>query len=323
MAVLVYVDNSNGQIPNSSKEAVYYASQIANSHSSETVAVVVGTVDNEALEALGNFGADKVLCVNNSKLNHFDSQTYTQVIASAVSSEAADVIIFSHGYTSKSVGPRLSAQLKAGMVVNVVDYPKQADEGILLRRTVFSGKAFADVTLTGAIKIIAIQSNSFSPEVTDKNAEVEELAVSLSDNDVGVTVKEINKETDKVSLTEAEVVVSGGRGLKAAENWNLVEEMADLLGAATSCSKPVADMGWRPHSEHVGQTGVTVRPNLYIAIGISGAIQHLAGVNGSKYIVAINTDPEAPIFKAADYGIIGDAFKVVPELNQALKELNS
>lgn len=322
MAVLVYVDNSNGKIPNSAQEAVYYAKQVAASQSTETVAVVIGSVEQSVLESLGNYGADKVLFINDSRLNNFDSQAYTKVIAMAIKETGADVIVFSHNYTSKSVGPRLSAQLKAGMVVNVVDFPKEEGDGILLKRTVFSGKAFADVVLTGEIKIIAIQSNAFSPQTTSNKANVEELAVTLSDDDVGVAVKEINKETDKVSLTEAQVVVSGGRGLKGAENWDMIEEMAELLGAATSCSKPVADMGWRPHSEHVGQTGITVRPNLYIAIGISGAIQHLAGVNGSKYIVAINTDPEAPIFKAADYGIIGDAFKVVPELNQALKEMN-
>ena len=279
MAVLVYVDNSNGKIPNSSKEAVFYASKVAQDQSTDTVAFIVGSIDKEALENLGNFGADKVICISDEKLDNFDSQAFTKVISAAVGSAGADVIIFSHNYTSKSVGPRLSAQLNAGMVVNVVGYPKQEGEGMLLRRTVFSGKAYADVRLTGDVKIIAIQSNSFSPEVTDKKAVVEELSISLSDDDVGVVVKETNKETDKVPLTEAEVVVSGGRGLKGAENWNLIEEMADLLGAATACSKPVADMGWRPHSEHVGQTGVTVRPNLYIAIGISGAIQHLAGVN--------------------------------------------
>jgi electron transfer flavoprotein alpha subunit len=219
---------------------------------------------------------------------------------------------------SKSVGPRLSAQFKTAMVVGIIDYPNTED-GFSVKKTVYSGKAFAYVSITSEKKILAVQSNTFSPEKSGNVATVEELNVDAGTGKVNVL--EVNKETDKIPLTEAGIVVSAGRGLKAPENWTMIEEMADLLNAATACSKPVADVGWRPHAEHVGQTGLTVRPNLYFAIGISGAIQHLAGVNGSKVIVAVNTDAEAPIFKAADYGIVGDAFEVVPKLIEAIKKL--
>ncbi len=320
MAVLVYVDNSEGKIPNSSYEAVFYASKVAEANQTETIAVTIGDIENSSLEGIGNYGAAKVYNVNDSSLVNFDSETYTNVVDSAISKSGADIIVFPHGYISKSVGPRLSARHKAGYVVAAIGLPKMDGGSFVVKRTVFSGKAFADFSITSDMKIIAVQPNTFSPETTTNTASVESLAI---DNGVEGRTKvlEINKVTDKVSLSEASVVVSGGRGLKGAENWGMLEEMADLLNAATACSKPVADVGWRPHSEHVGQTGLTVRPNLYFAIGISGAIQHLAGVNGSKVIVAINTDAEAPIFKAADYGIVGDAFEVVPKLNAAIKNL--
>lgn len=321
MAVLVYADNSNGKIPKSALEAVYYASKVAEAPQTDTVALVIGDVSNDDLAGLGNYGATKVLKVTDEKLNNFDSQAYTKVIAAAVESANADIIVFSHNYVSKSVAPRLSAKLKAGVAVAVVDLPKTEDGLFIVKRTVHSGKAFAYFTINAGKKIIAIQPNSLSPETTDNKATVEDFKVDIADSDFGVEVKEVKKVTDKIPLTEATVVVSGGRGMKGAENWGMLEELADELGAALACSKPVSDMEWRPHSEHVGQTGITVRPNLYFAIGISGAIQHLAGVNGSKYIVAINTDSEAPIFKAADYGIVGDAFQVIPKLTEAVKKL--
>ncbi|PCH92236.1 MAG: electron transfer flavoprotein subunit alpha [Bacteroidetes bacterium] len=321
MAVLVYADNSGGMVPNSALEAIYYASKVAQEKGTETIAVAIGTIDNSVLESLGNYGADKVLHYSDDKLKDFDSQSYTKVVSDAIGNTGADVIIFSHNYASKSIGPRLSAKLQAGMAVSVLELPKVDGDSLTVRRSVYAGKAFADVTISSTTKIIAVTPNAFSPEVTDKKATVESAGVDLTDADFGMKITATNKVTDKVSLTEATIVVSGGRGLKDASNWGMLQEMADMLGAATACSKPVADMGWRPHSEHVGQTGITVRPNLYFAIGISGAIQHLAGVNGSKVIVAINTDSEAPIFKAADYGIIGDAFEVVPKLNSAIKSL--
>lgn len=319
MAVLVYADSSDGNIPNSSYEAVYYAGKVAADSGTEAIAVTIGELDSDTLEGLGNYGVSKVLTVTGDQVKNFDAQVYTRILAEAVNSSGADLVIFPHGYASKAVGPGLSAQFGAAMVVGVIEYPKTDGGGFSVKKTVFSGKAFANVSITSEKKIVAVQPNTFTPEKSENKATVETLSVDLGS--AGVNVIEVNKVTDKVSLTEASVVVSAGRGLKGPENWTMIEEMAELLGAATACSKPVADVGWRPHAEHVGQTGLTVRPNLYFAIGISGAIQHLAGVNGSKVIVAVNTDPEAPIFKAADYGIVGDAFEVVPKLIEAIKKL--
>jgi len=320
MAVLVYVDNSEGNIPNSSLEAVFYASKVAQSMQTETIAVAIGNIDNGVLEGLGNYGASKVFNFNDESLTDFDSEAYTKAIDTAINKSGAEIVVFPHGYVSKSVGPRLSVKHKAGFVVAAIGLPKMDNGSFVVKRTVYSGKAFADFSISSEKKIIAVQPNTFSPEKTANSANVEVLSVDAGTGG-RIKVLETNKVTDKVSLSEASVVVSGGRGLKGAENWGMIEEMANLLNAATACSKPVADVGWRPHSEHVGQTGLTVRPNLYFAIGISGAIQHLAGVNGSKVIVAINTDSEAPIFKAADYGIVGDAFEVVPKLIEALKKI--
>ena len=318
MAVLVYADSSEGKIPKSSCEAVYYAGKVAEATGTEAIALTVGELDNDTLEGLGNYGVSKVYNVKGDQIKNFDSEVYTRIVAEAINSSGADIIVFPHGYVSKSVGPRLSAQFKTAMVVGIIDYPK-TDDGFSVKKTVYSGKAFAYVSITSEMKILAVQPNTFSPEKSGNSATVETLSVEVGSGKVNVL--EVNKETDKVPLTEAGIVVSAGRGLKAPENWTMIEEMADLLNAATACSKPVADVGWRPHAEHVGQTGLTVRPNLYFAIGISGAIQHLAGVNGSKVIVAVNTDAEAPIFKAADYGIVGDAFEVVPKLIEAIKKL--
>ncbi|MBL4752448.1 MAG: electron transfer flavoprotein subunit alpha/FixB family protein [Flavobacteriales bacterium] len=318
MAVLVYADSSEGKIPNSSYEAVYYAGKVAAATGTEAIALTVGELDNATLEGLGNYGVSKVFHVKGDQIENFDSEVYTRIVASAIETAGADIIVFPHGYVSKSVGPRLSAQLKAAMVVGIIDYP-DTSAGFSVKKTVYSGKAFAFVSITSDKKILAVQSNTFTPEKSGNTATVESLSVDAGSGRVNVL--EVTRETDKVPLTEASIVVSAGRGLKAPENWAMIEEMADLLNAATACSKPVADVGWRPHAEHVGQTGLTVRPNLYFAIGISGAIQHLAGVNGSKVIVAVNTDAEAPIFKAADYGIVGDAFEVVPKLIEAIKKL--
>jgi electron transfer flavoprotein alpha subunit len=318
MAVLVYADSSEGKIPKSSCEAVYYAGKVAEATGTEAIALTVGELDSDTLEGLGNYGVSKVYNVKGDQIKNFDSEVYTRIVAEAINSSGADIIVFPHGYVSKSVGPRLSAQFKTAMVVGIIDYPK-TDDGFSVKKTVYSGKAFAYVSITSEMKILAVQPNTFSPEKSGNSATVESLSVDVGTGKVNVL--EVNKETDKVPLTEAGIVVSAGRGLKAPENWAMIEEMADLLHAATACSKPVADVGWRPHAEHVGQTGLTVRPNLYFAIGISGAIQHLAGVNGSKVIVAVNTDAEAPIFKAADYGIVGDAFEVVPKLIEAIKKL--
>jgi len=319
MAILVYAEQSEGKFPKSVLESVFYAGKLAEQTGTEAVAIAIGQNEDAALASLGSYGISKVISVNNEKIDHFDSLVFTNVIAQAVELVNADIIVFSNNYSSKAVAPRLAARLKAGLVVGVMDFPSIEGSNFSIKRSAFSGKAFAEYVIKSERKILTLQPNSFSPESTDDTATIELMEIKLEDADFKIKVKEVNKITDKVPLTEAAIIVSGGRGLKGPENWGMIEELADLLNAATACSKPVADMDWRPHGEHVGQTGITVRPNLYIAIGISGAIQHLAGVNGSRVMVAINKDPDAPFFKVADYGIVGDAFEVVPKLIESLK----
>ncbi len=315
MSVLIYTESSNGTLTKNALEAASYGAQVAQVNGTTAIAVVAGTASG--LEQLGNYGITKVLHVSDSSLDNFDPQKITHIVAEAAKSEGADTIIFSHDFSGKSVAPRLAAKLDAGLVTGAVALPN----GNVVKKAVFSGKAFAEVEITTSTKIIAVLPNSIEKVVTGGSAEVKAFTVELPNT--SLKVKEIKKESTELSLTEADIVVSAGRGLKAPENWGMIEELAHELGAATACSRPVADIGWRPHHEHVGQTGFAIRPNLYIAIGISGAIQHLAGVNGSKIIVVINTDPEAPFFKAADYGIVGDAFVVVPKLIEAVKKLKS
>jgi electron transfer flavoprotein alpha subunit len=253
-------------------------------------------------------------------LTNLDAQAYTNVIAQAVQASGATVVVFSNNVNGKAIAPRLSAKLKAGLIAGAVGLPNTSN-GFVVKKGVFSGKAFANIAVNTAVKIIAIQPNSFQTIAGGGTAEVTVFNATVDTPKVKITA--INKITGEVPLSEAERVVSGGRGLKGPENWGMIEEMAHLIGAATACSRPVSDSHWRPHHEHVGQTGLAIAPNLYIAIGISGSIQHLAGVNRSKTIVVINKDPEAPFFKAADYGIVGDAFEVVPKMNEAIKKLKA
>ena len=315
MSVLIYADINNGVVTRNAFEAASYGSQVAKALGTNTVAIVTGTASG--LDKLGNFGVTKVLHVADVSLDKFDAHKIAAVIAQAAKTEGATTIIFPHDYAGKAIAPVLSAKLDAGLVTGALTLPN----GNIVRKAVYSGKAFADVEINTAVKIISILPNSVDKVETGGSAEV--VAFSAEIPTSRITVKEIKKESTALSLTEADIVVSGGRGLKGPENWGMIEELARELGAATACSRPVADIDWRPHHEHVGQTGLAIRPNLYIAIGISGAIQHLAGVNGSKIIVVINTDPEAPFFKAADYGIVGDAFVVVPKLIEAVKKLKS
>jgi electron transfer flavoprotein alpha subunit len=276
----------------------------------DVIAITLGDVADDVAATLGNYGASKVLKVGDAKLNNVDSKAYAKAIAAAAEANGADTVVMSYGFTGKHVAGRVAVRLGAGIVAGASALP----EGSTVKKSVFSGKAIMNVDMKSAKKVIAVTPNSIAVEENGSTCGVEAFDAGFS-----VTVKEVKKVEGKIPLTEAELVVSAGRGLKGPENWGMVEEMADILGATTACSRPVADMDWRPHGEHVGQTGVAIRPNLYIAIGISGAIQHLAGVNQSKVIVVINKDPEAPFFKAADYGIVGDAFEVVPKLNEALK----
>lgn len=316
MSVLVYTELSKGKIKKSSLEAVNYASRIAAQLNTTATAVIAG--DGDVAE-LGKAGAKKVLRLKNDKLASNDSLYITAAVAQAAAAENADVVIFVHDFTGKAVASRLAARLKAGIVAGVTTNPEINGDSFTVSKNVFSGKASATYSVNSAKKVLTILASSFPIELKDTTAEVTDFSVNLDDVNSPIKIKEVKQNTSELSLTDAEIVVSAGRGLKGPENWGIIEELAKTLGAATACSRPVADMHWRPHHEHVGQTGVAIRPNLYFAIGISGAIQHLAGVNGSKTIVAINSDKEAPFFKAADYGIVGDAFDVVPKLIQAIK----
>ena len=317
MSVFIFLDQSEGHIKKSSFEAASYGAKVAELLGTTAEAIVLGNVADD-LSALGNYGIKKVHTVKNAALDHVDAQSFTKIIANAAKAIDAKVIIFSNNFNGKAIAPRLSVRLKAGLVSGAVALPDTSN-GFTVKKNVFSGKAFAHITVATDIKIIALNPNSYSVVTTDAKAEVVEFAAIVDAAKVQVTAT--NKVIGEIPLSEAEIVVSGGRGLKGPENWALVTDLAKLLGAATACSRPVADSDWRPHHEHVGQTGLAIAPNLYIAIGISGAIQHLAGVNRSKVIVVINKDPEAPFFKAADYGIVGDAFEVMPKIIEAVKKL--
>jgi electron transfer flavoprotein alpha subunit len=317
MSVLVLAEHTQGSFKKKSFEAVQYASGIAQSLGTTVTALVLGNAQN--MEQLGQCGATKVLNVTDARLENLSSRAYTKAIVTAAEKEGAKVIVCLHDVTGKSVAPRVAARLKAGMIAGAVSQP-DLSKGFVVKKNVFSGKAFAFVNISSDVKVITLMPNTFPVKKGEGSAAVEQLAVPFDDKDFGVTVKEVNKVTGAVPLSEAELVVSGGRGMKGPENWGVLENLAKELGAALACSRPVADSHWRPHHEHVGQTGGTIRPNLYIAVGISGAIQHLAGVNGSKTIVVINKDPEAPFFKAADYGVLGDALEIVPKLTEAVKK---
>ena len=319
MSILVYTENWDGKFKKSTYELLSYGSEIAKIMGSELIALTIGEVSEDELKSLGKYGANKALNITDSKLEAFTAKSYTKAIATAVEKTDAKVVLFSNNNSGKAVSPRLAVKLDASMAAGVMGLPTST-EPFIVRKRVYSGKAFADYELKGDMKILTLNTNSFQIIENQKETVIEELAVEISDTDIAAKPQSLEKATGQMLITEAEILVSGGRGLKGPENWGMVEEMAGILGAGTCCSRPVADLEWRPHHEHVGQTGKVVAPNLYIAIGISGAIQHLAGVNGSKVMVAINTDPEAPFFEAADYGIIGDAFKVVPQLNEALRK---
>jgi electron transfer flavoprotein alpha subunit len=317
MAVLVFAESLNGTFKKTAYEAVYYGAQTAKALGTECVALTLGEVANAGI--LGTYGASKVFNYNSDRVVHFDSQVYTSAIVQTAQEVGADVIVLSHSSNGKALVGRIAARMDAGSVPGASAVPEVVDGNLQVKKNVFSGKAYAYLSIKSANKVISVMGNSLQPI-----AEGAETAVESIDLDLPaprITVKEVKRVEGKTPLPEAELVVSAGRGMKGPENWGIIEDLADALGATTACSRPVADTDWRPHHEHVGQTGIAIRPNLYIAAGISGAIQHLAGVNNSKVIVVINKDPEAPFFKAADYGVVGDLFEVVPRLTEAVKKL--
>jgi electron transfer flavoprotein alpha subunit len=317
MSVLIFADQADGQLKKSSYEALTYGAKVAEILGIDAEALVLGTI-NADLASLGKYGVKKVHHANNHELNNADAQVYTKAIAEAATATGATVIIFSNNITARAVAPRLSVRLKAALAMGAVALP-ETGKGFVVKKNVFSGKAFSFVSLNTDVRIIALNPNAYKTIAGEGTAEVASLSLTVEPSKVKTVATE--KVKGEIPLSEATVVVSGGRGLKGPENWGILEDLADALGAAKACSRPVADSGWRPHHEHVGQTGVTISPNLYVALGISGAIQHLAGVNRSKVIVAINKDAEAPFFKAADYGIVGDIFEIVPKLTEEVKKL--
>lgn len=323
MSVLVYVENAEGKFKKSIFEVVSYAATIADQLKTELIAISIGNVSPDDLINLGKFGASKVLNVSNDKLKSFVNQAYASIISEAAKKEASTVIVLSNSFSAKGLAPRIAVKLKAGLADSAIELPEIENGKFLIKKTAFSGKAFATVELISAIKIITLNPNSYQLKEVAAAGKLEDFNPEFKESDFRTMITEIVRASDKIALPDAELVVSAGRGMKGPENWAMIEELAALLGAATACSKPVSDAGWRPHEEHVGQTGIAVSPNLYIAIGISGAIQHLAGVSSSKTIVVINKDPEAPFFKVADYGIVGDAFDVIPKLIESVKAYKS
>lgn len=317
MAVIVYAESDNGIYKKSSFEAITYGKDLATKLGSTCVAVSIG---NAGSENLGSFGADKHITISGEAFHSFNPQAYAKALSEVASAHSGDTIIISQTYSGKSIAPLVAVKQDAAIVTGVVDMAN-TEGGFTVKKTSFSNKAIAHVSLNNERKVLTIIPNSYKINTDGSEVSGEEGGINVSMSDVNSTVLSTDKEMGKIPLTEAELVISAGRGLKGPENWNLVEDLADALGAATACSKPVSDMEWRPHAEHVGQTGITIKPNLYIAAGISGAIQHLAGVGSSKVICVINTDPEAPFFKAADYGIVGDAFDVLPKLLKRVKEV--
>ncbi|MGB3588289.1 MAG: electron transfer flavoprotein subunit alpha/FixB family protein [Tunicatimonas sp.] len=320
MAIVVLVEESDGKIKKSSLEAIAYAAALNKQmNEDDVVALALGNqVSSEELESLGKFGANRVLHVTDERLNQGVIQAYASVVDQAMNETGAKVLVLAKSSLADPVASRVAIKQQAALGANVVDLPDLSD-GFVVKRSIYTGKAFAYTKLDRDKKIIALRKNAITPEEGTETATVENFSATLSDTDFDATITNTEKSEGDILLPEADIVVSGGRGLKGPENWEMIEELADTLGAATGCSKPVSDMGWRPHHEHVGQTGVKVSPTLYVAVGISGAIQHLAGVNSSKYILVVNQDAEAPFFKAADYGVVGNAFEIVPQLTEKIK----
>jgi electron transfer flavoprotein alpha subunit len=324
MSVLIFIELDNGIIKKTSLEAILYGSKVAQKMGGAATVLAFGSAASTELEKAGHYGATKVLHASGEKLNHENSLAYADALVQAVSQEQSKVVIISKSGLGDAVAARAAAKLKAGVVSGVTELPEIGDT-FKVTRSIYTGKAFATAEIKSEIKILVVKKNAVEIDedslVTDNAVVVESFSPILRDSDFVATVTNVEKASSELSLTEADIIVSGGRGMKGPDQWQPLLDLAAALGAATGCSKPVSDLDWRPHHEHIGQTGIKVAPNLYIACGISGAIQHLAGVNGSKCIVVINKDPEAPFFKAADYGIVGDVFEILPKLTEAAKNL--
>lgn len=319
MSILIYAESSEGKLKKVALELASYASKIATSHGTSVTAVTINAAN---AADLGKYGVSKILKVNNDKLGNFNAKAYADVVKQAAEKEASQLVILSSTTDSLYMAPLVAVALQASYASNVVALPLSLSP-FQVKRNAFSNKAFVVTEMDSDTKVIALAKNSFGLVENPTACTEEDFAPALNDADFNIKTQAIDKTTGKVTIADADIVVSGGRGMKGPENWHILEDLANVLGAATACSKPVSDIGWRPHSEHVGQTGKPVASNLYVAVGISGAIQHIAGINSSKVKVVINTDPEAPFFKVADYGIVGDAMDVVPRLTEKLKEFKA
>lgn len=320
MSILVYTENWDGKFKKFSFELVSYAAALAKETGSTVTALSIGKVSDDELKKLSVYGAQKVLSIVDDRFNAMDNKALSKAVVAAAQAEGSKIIVLAHNNLGKALAPRVAVRLNAGLETGVVALPVSFDP-FVIKKKVFTGKAFAEVKINGDVKVMTLAQNSFELVEANTAETIEAFDPQVADADFSIKVKETNKVTGKVLLTDAETVVSGGRGMKSADNWGGLEELADLLGAGMACSRPVSDEGWRSHSEHVGQTGKIIAPNLYFAFGISGAIQHLGGVSSSKVIVAVNKDPEAPIFEAADYGIVGDVNVVIPQIIAAVKEM--
>ena len=317
MSVIIYAESENGKIKKSAFELASYGYEIA---SEMDVPLIAVTFNQDKVESLGTYGIEKVIKFKGPSISNFTALQYAENLASIAKENEAKIIILSSSANAKYLAPKLSINLSAGYASNVIALPEKL-QPLTVKRSCFTNKAFNICSLSNGVNIVGLSNNSYEIKENPKSIEIIEKNSSFTETTL--KVEKLEKSSGKVTIADADIVISGGRGLKGPENWHLIEDLADTLGGATACSKPVSDMGWRPHSEHVGQTGKPVASNLYIAIGVSGAIQHLAGVNSSKVKVVINNDPEAPFFKAADYGIVGDAFEVIPQLTKKLKEFKS
>ena len=320
MSILIYTENFNGKFKKFAFEVVSYGAALAEKFGTEAIAISIGNVEESELKILGQYGADKVITVDDNRLSHLENAAFTKVIHDVAEKVDAKIVVFATNNTGKAIAPRLAVRLKAGFIGNAIAMPVETNP-MTFKKAVFNGKAIGFSKVNTDKAVLTLARNSFGVNDYNKEAAIESYEANLDDSMFTLTVNDTQKITGKILLTDAEVVISGGRGMKSGDNWGPLEELAELLGGATACSRPVSDEGWRPHEEHTGQTGKVIAPNLYFALGISGAVQHVAGVSGSKIIVAVNIDKEAPIFEVADYGIVGDVKKVLPQFIEAVKEL--